>query len=74
MKTLHVGKEDAIEITTRFLSQHCSVHVHDAVLEDKSWVVTARISMFGKIMTENIRINSTTGKIENYLLTPNIST
>ncbi len=61
-------KKTAIEIATRFLSQHFSVQIIDAVLEGNTWIVTARIEMFGKTMTEKIRIDSKTWRIEDYLL------
>ncbi|HEX5456841.1 MAG TPA: hypothetical protein VFX64_00470 [Candidatus Nitrosotalea sp.] len=44
-------KKTAIDITIRFLSQHFSVQIIDAVLEDKTWIVAARIGMFGKTMS-----------------------
>lgn len=66
---IYYDKDAAIEITTRFLSQHFSVQGVDAVLEGETWAVTARIEIFGKTMTEKIRIGSKTGRIEDYLLT-----
>jgi hypothetical protein len=64
----NIDKKTAIEMTIRFLSQHFSVQIIDAVLEDETWIVTARIEMFSKVMMEKIRIDSNTGRIENYLL------
>lgn len=61
-------KETATEIATRFLSQHFSVQVLDTALEGKIWIITARIEMFGKMMTEKIQIDSGTGRIQNYQL------
>jgi hypothetical protein len=66
--TICIDKEAAIVIATRFLSQHFSVQVIDVFLEGKIWIVTARIEMFGKIMTEKIRVDANAGRIEDYLL------
>jgi len=68
MLVSYVEKSVAIGIALRFLSQHFSVHEIDAVLQDKTWLVTAQIQVFGNVMTEQIRISSTTGKIEDYKL------
>jgi len=63
-----IDKSDAIEIALRFLNQHFSVHEIDAVLKDEIWLVTAQIQVFGNLMTEEIHIDRTTGKIEDYTL------
>jgi hypothetical protein len=64
----YIDKSSAIGIAIRFLNQHFSVQDIDAVLEDKIWLVTARIQVFGNIMTEEVRISSITVKIEDYTL------
>ncbi len=64
----YTDKRTAIEIATRFLTQHFSVHSIDAVLERDVWVVTARIGMFNKIMLEKVRIDSVTGRITDYMM------
>ncbi len=64
----YIDKSTAIEIALRFLNQHFSVQDIDAVLQDKIWLVTARIQVFGNTMTEEIQISCTTGKIEDYAL------
>ena len=63
-----IDKSTAVGIAMRFLNQHFSVQDIDAVLKDKIWLVTARIQVFGNIMTEEIKIDKTTGKIEDYVL------
>jgi len=63
-----IEKSAAIGIAMRFLSQHFAVHEIDAVLQDKVWLVTAQIEVFGNVMTEQVQISSTTGKIESYKL------
>jgi len=63
-----IDKSAAIGIAVRFLNQHFSVHGIDAVLKDEIWLVTARIQVFGNTMTEEIRIDKTSGKIEDYTL------
>jgi len=63
-----IEKSTAIEIALRFLNQHFSVHEIDAVLKDEKWRVTAQIQVFGILMTEEIWIGRTTGKIEEYTL------
>lgn len=65
----HTDKKTIIEIAMRFLSQHFSVQIIDAVLECDTWIVNARIEMFGKSMMEKIQIDSKTGRIEGYLMT-----
>lgn len=63
-----LNKSSAIDIAIRFLNQHFSVHEIDAILQDKAWLVTAQIEVFGNTMIESIKINSVTGKIEEYTL------
>lgn len=62
-------KKRAIAVATNFLSQHFSVQGIDAVLEGQTWIVTAKIELFGKIMMQTIRMDSKTCRIKDYLLT-----
>lgn len=59
-----------MEIARRFLSQHFSVHSLVAILEDDMWVVTAKIEMFNRSMSERVWIDSDTGIISNYAMMP----
>ena len=63
-----IDKTSAIEIARRFLNQHFSVQGIDAILESKTWLVTAQIVVFDNVMTESIRIDIDTGRIVDYTL------
>lgn len=66
--TIYINKETAMIIATRFLKQHFSIVHMDAVLEEKMWLVTAQIELFGNQMLEKIRIDGVTGEMHAQML------
>jgi hypothetical protein len=68
LQTRNIDKEKAIGIAKRFLEQYFSVKEIDAALFSNVWIVTALFEVYSNVMMEQIRIDSSTGKIEEYTL------
>lgn len=63
--TAKITRQQAIEITRKFLEQHHSVSSANAVLREGKWVVTMCVGM-SKSDTRQVRIDANTGKILDY--------
>jgi uncharacterized membrane protein YkoI len=60
-----ITRQQAIEITKKFLEQHHSVSSASAVLREGKWFVTMCVGM-SKSDTRQVRIDASTGKILDY--------
>lgn len=63
--TAKITRQQAIEITKKFLEQHHSVSNASAALREGKWFVTMCIGM-SKSDTRQVRIDANTGKILDY--------
>jgi uncharacterized membrane protein YkoI len=60
-----INKDQAIDITKRFLEQHHNVSGASAVLRKEKWFVTMYVSMSNND-TRQVRIDANTGRILDY--------
>lgn len=63
--TAKITRQQAIEITKKFLEQHHSISNASADLREGRWFVTMCIGM-SKSDTRQVRIDANTGKILDY--------
>lgn len=60
-----ITRQQAINITKKFLEQHHSVSEASAILREGKWFVTMCVGM-SKSDTKQVRIDANTGKILDY--------
>ncbi len=63
--TVKINRQQAIEITRKFLEQHHNVSGAKAVLKQDRWVVTMCIGI-SKSNTRRVEIDANTGRILGY--------
>lgn len=62
---IKINKQQAIEITRKFLEQHHNVSSARAVLKQDRWIVTMCVGM-SKNDTRHVQIDASTGRILGY--------
>ena len=60
--TVKINRQQAIEITRKFLEQHHNVSSAKAVLKKDVWIVTMCVGM-SQSDTRNVQIDASTGRI-----------
>lgn len=63
--TVKINRQQAIEITRKFLEQHHNVSSAKAVLKQDVWIVTMCIGM-SQTDTRSVQIDASTGRILGY--------
>ncbi|TLX82809.1 MAG: hypothetical protein E6L00_02675 [Thaumarchaeota archaeon] len=71
MSNKGIDSSKAIQIVRNFLAQyHAVLDVKDPILEDHTWLVDADVTSFGFNHIKRVRVNSETGKIMGYEISP----
>ncbi len=63
--TVKINRQQAIEITRKFLEQHHNVSSAKAILKQDIWIVTMCIGM-SQSDTRSVQIDASTGRILGY--------
>jgi len=64
--TVKINKQQAIEITRKFLEQHHNVSSAKAILKQDRWIVTMRVGL-STSDTRSVQIDASTGRILGFM-------